>query len=288
MNSLLIEEGQLIRAFFIVFIILLCSCNSDPVSNNQITKEEVKEVYEKEEEMRIIKHPTEPTIVEIPHEDHHTVNGWEVTFRDEFDQDHVSASKWNLLNTGYKAHGRLHHYLPEQVTSDSGVLKLEVSDSPYQSYPYRSGAVTTQGLHEQMYGKFEIRAKFPKGQGLFPAIWLLPTDHSSYPEIDIVEMLGQLPNELWHVAHQEEGNRAFHLNEQIDGSEWHTYTLDWSPDELIFYIDGEITFRTSNISHTSMYLLMNVTVGGTWVGDPNATTQFPAYMEVDYVRIYQK
>ncbi|MER2261592.1 MAG: glycoside hydrolase family 16 protein [Psychrobacillus sp.] len=277
------------RVFMILFIFFLAGC-SKPVSDTIVTIEEEQVHAEKahEDEVEIIKHPTEPTVVEIPYEDQHTQAGWKLTFRDEFENKLVSPSNWNLLNSGYKDHGRLHHYLPEQVTSDSGVLKLEVSDTPYQSYPYRSGAVTTQGLHEQMFGKYEIRAKFPKGQGLFPAIWLLPTDHSSYPEIDIVEMLGQLPNELWHVAHQKEGSRAFHLNEHIDGSEWHTYTLDWLSDELIFYIDDEITFRTSNISHTEMYLLMNVTVGGTWVGDPNSTTTFPSYMEVDYVRIYQK
>ncbi|NME07554.1 glycoside hydrolase family 16 protein [Psychrobacillus sp. BL-248-WT-3] len=277
------------RVFMILFIFFLAGC-SVPVSDTPVTIEEEQVHTEKaqEEEVEIIKHPTEPAIVEVPYEDQHTGAGWRLTFRDEFDLDQVSSSNWNLLNSGYKDHGRLHHYLPEQVTSDSGVLKLEVSDTPYQSYPYRSGAVTTQGLHEQMYGKFEIRAKFPKGQGLFPAIWLLPTDHSSYPEIDIVEMLGQLPNELWHVAHQKEGSRAFHLNEHVDGSEWHTYTLDWSPNELIFYIDDEITFRTSNVSHTEMYLLMNITVGGTWVGDPDSSTEFPSRMEVDYVRIYQK
>ena len=275
------------RACLILFILILTSC-SVPESDTPITKEEVEVNIEKEEETEIIKQPPEPEMIEIPYTDKHTEAGWQLTFRDEFDANQVSTDKWNLLNEGYKDHGRLHHYLPEQVTSDSGVLKLEVSDTPYQSFPYRSGAVTTQGLHEQLYGKFEIRAKFPKGQGLFPAIWLLPSDYSAFPEIDIVEMLGQLPNELWHVAHKKQGDRAFHLAKHKDGSEWHTYTLDWLPDELIFYIDDEITFRTSNISHTSMYLILNLAVGGTWVGDPNAQTEFPSFMEVDYVRIYQK
>lgn len=265
------------RACIILFIVLLAGCSERVIDAPIIEKEEIE----------IIKH-SEPVNVEVPYKDQHTESGWELTFQDEFDLEKISTSKWNKLNIGYKEHGRLHHYLPEQVTSSSGILKLSVTDSPYQSYPYRSGAVTTQGLHEQLYGKFEVRAKFPKGQGLFPAIWLLPADHSSFPEIDIVEMLGQLPNELWHVAHIENGNRAFHLNEQIDGSKWHTYALDWSQDELVFYIDDEVTFRTSNISNTKMYLLMNVTVGGTWVGDPNSITEFPSYMEVDYVRIYQK
>jgi len=225
---------------------------------------------------------------EIPNYDQYTKQGWTLSFQDEFDETEVSSSSWNKLNSGYKDHGRLHHYIPEQVSSSLGTLKLQVDDQPFNNFPYRSGAVTTQGLHEQLYGKFEIRAKLPLGQGLLPAIWLLPTDHSAFPEIDIAEMLGQLPNEIWHVVHKGPDEKDYAVTANIDGSDWHIYTLDWSKDEIVFYIDGIERFKTDNFANTSMYLLMNVTVGGVWVGDPTNETKLPAHMEVDYVRIYSK
>ena len=223
----------------------------------------------------------------IPNYDQYTKQGWTLVFQDEFDEAEVSSSKWNKLNSGYKDHGRLHYYLPEQVSSSSGTLKLQVDNEPYDSYPYRSGAVTTQGIHEQLYGKFEIRAKFPKGQGFMPAIWLLPADNSAFPEIDIAEMLGQIPNEIWHVGHKGPGDREYKVT-NIDGSQWHLYTLDWTKEAIIYSIDGIERLKINNFANTSMYLLMNVTVGGVWVGDPNQETTFPSIMEVDYVRIYSK
>jgi beta-glucanase (GH16 family) len=263
----------------ILLVVCLTGC-SDVSTSSQIPKlQENKTV--------VVSHEKKPTI-DSSYIDEYTKSGWTLTFQDEFEQSELSSLLWNKVNTGYKAHGRLHYYLPEQVTSDLGTLKLNVDNTPYKDFPYRSGAVTTQGIHEQLYGKFEIRAKFPSEQGLFPAIWLLPSNNQSYPEIDIVEMLGQLPTELWHVAHKEDGEREYKLTKDIDGSEWHVYTLDWLANELIFSIDGSEKFRTPNISNTPMYLWMNVAVGGNWVGDPNEKTVFPSSMEVDYVRIYSK
>lgn len=100
-------------------------------------------------------------------------------------------------------------------------------------------------------------------------------------------MLGQLPNEIWQVAHIGTNNRKYQVN-NMDGSEWHLYSLDWTKEELIFSIDGIETFKIDNFANTSMYLLMNVTVGGVWVGNPDHETKFPSSMEVDYVRIYSK
>lgn len=262
----------------ILLVVYLAGC-SDQFTSSQIPKLENKAV--------VVSHGNIKTI-DSSYVDEHTKSGWTLTFQDEFDQTELSSLQWNKVNSGYKEHGRLHYYLPEQVDSSSGTLNLHVNKKPYKDFPYRSGAVTTQGLHEQLYGKYEIRAKFPSGQGLFPAIWLLPSNNKPYPEIDIVEMLGQQPKELWHVAHKNDGERDYKLTRGFDGSEWHIYTLDWHENVLIFYIDGHEKFRTPNISNTPMYLWMNVAVGGTWVGDPNEKTVFPSSMEVDYVRIYSK
>jgi len=268
-----------LKYLIILLVVCLSGCSAlhstSQIPNLQETQTEV-----------VSQEKTSP--IDSTYEDEYTKSGWTLTFQDEFEQPELSSLHWNKVNSGYKEHGRLHYYLPDQVNSSSGTLKLYVHDTPYKDFSYRSGAVTTQGLHEQLYGKFEIRAKFPTGQGLFPAIWLLPSNHQAFPEIDIVEMLGQQPKELWHVAHKNDGERDYKVTKGIDGSEWHVYTLDWLENELIFYIDGSEMFRTPNISTTPMYLWMNVAVGGAWVGDPNKETAFPSSMEVDYVRIYSK
>lgn len=267
------------RYWLIILIIFLSGCSDS---------ETVTDTQNPDKNQILVIAQDKASLIDSTYKDKYTESGWTLTFQDEFEKSELSDILWNKINSGYKDHGRLHHYLPEQLTLSSGSLILTVDDTSYKDFPYRSGAVTTQGKHEQLYGKFEIRAKFPSGQGLLPAIWLLPSNHKAYPEIDIVEMLGHLPNELWHVAHKGDGDRKFKLTEGIDGSEWHIYTLDWLKDELIFYIDGSEQFRTPNISNTSMYLWMNVTVGGTWVGDPDDQTIFPTSMEVDYVRVYSK
>lgn len=209
------------------------------------------------------------------------------TFYDEFDSPSHFQQNWQLQYNGYTDHGRLHYYLPTQIRLSNDTLKLKVHKNQYKNFPYRSGAVTTKNTFSQTYGRWEFRAKLPTGQGLFPAIWLLPTNNEAFPEIDIVEMLGQKPNELWQVAHNGVSQISSHLSTQFDGSKWHTYTLDWSIKWLIFYIDGIEQFRTPNISHTPMYIWMNVAVGGVWVGNPDNTTPFPAQMEIDYVRVYK-
>ncbi|MDX1807219.1 MAG: glycoside hydrolase family 16 protein [Paenisporosarcina sp.] len=264
------------RYWLILLVIFITGCNR-PLTNSQVP------TPIKDKETTVSMSSFDSTFFN----DHEKIE-WKLTFQDEFDQPEVSNILWNKLNYGYRDHGRLHFYLPEQVSSTDGILRLQVEKEDFEDYPYRSGAVTTQGNHEQLYGKFEVRAKFPSGQGLLPAIWLLPSNGDPYPEIDIVEMLGQVPNELWHVIHIGDGKREYKLTKGLDGSDWHVYTLIWLENTIIFYIDGTEQFRTDNSVKTSMYLLMNVAVGGTWVGDPNEKTVFPASMDIDYVRIYSQ
>ncbi|WP_162920125.1 glycoside hydrolase family 16 protein [Paenisporosarcina cavernae] len=216
------------------------------------------------------------------------VPGWNLVFQDEFDDPETSTLLWNKVHLGTTAHGRLHHYLPEQVSIENGMLHLQTDNIPYKEFAYRSGAVTTQNRFEPLYGKFVIRAKLPEGKGMFPAIWLLPANNEAFPEIDIVEMIGQKPEELWHVAHVNETTNDNFVTTDYIGADWNIYTLDWSKENLIFSLNGVETFRTANISHTPMYVWMNVAVGGVWAETPDASTPTSTEMVVDYVRIYER
>lgn len=160
-------------------------------------------------------------------------------------------------------------------------------------YRYVSGLLTTHESFRQTYGYFEMRAKLPTGQGLWPAFWLLPPDGKWPPEIDVVEMLGRDPRTIYASVHFEAEGR--HRQEQKatavpdTSADWHTYGVQWGPDEITWYFDRAVIFKTRTPPdlHGPMYMLVNLAVGGKWPGDPDASTRFPASMMVDYVRAYR-
>lgn len=181
----------------------------------------------------------------------------------------------------------------------NGILAIKATHTPKNAqpytydFPYVSGLITTRRTFSQRYGVFEIRAKMPKGKGLWPAFWLLPIDGSWPPEIDVLEILGHHPNILHTALHsgkisQKQSTRK--ENKIPDSSEnFHTYSVDWGPEEIAFFFDDKEVARhpTPPDMHKPMFLLANLAVGG-WAGVPDAATSFPATYEIDWVRVYQK
>ncbi|MDF2837930.1 MAG: glycoside hydrolase family 16, partial [Paenibacillus sp.] len=180
---------------------------------------------------------------------------------------------------------------------------------------YTSGRLWTSPTFGKAYGKFEARMKLPAGQGLWPAFWLMPRDSeyggwASSGEIDIMEARGRLPETVDGTIHYGKGapnNKAtgshYVFPQGEDFTDFHTYSLEWEPGELRWYVDGTL-YQTINDWHSwgagqpdkyaypapfdkEFYIIMNLAVGGNYDGgrlpDPNA---FPATMEVDYVRVY--
>ncbi|MCA1752445.1 MAG: glycoside hydrolase family 16 protein [Flavobacteriales bacterium] len=158
------------------------------------------------------------------------------------------------------------------------------------------------------YGRMDIRAKMPIGQGLWPAIWMLPSDtvYGQWPrsgEIDIMEYLGHQPKEVLGTIHY--GQDRWRYNSQYlelpaDApsfhDEFHTFTCFWTDDCILFQVDGmdigvpnsrSTTLPTTWPFDQFFHMILNVAVGGNLPGDPDQTTQFPQTMEVDYVRVYQ-
>jgi beta-glucanase (GH16 family) len=144
------------------------------------------------------------------------------------------------------------------------------------------------------YGYVEVRARVPAGQGLWPAIWLLPASHQSRPEIDIMEVLGHDPNTLYMVLHYNDaqGNRQRSMRESNVSDlsqDWHVYAVRWTPEEVRWYLDGQEMrnfTRAQQLPHEPMYLLINLAVGGDWPGSPDEATRFPSVFLIDYVRIW--
>ena len=168
-----------------------------------------------------------------------------------------------------------------------------IRSSPLKDVGYSSGLITTNGAFSQLYGYFEIRAKWSGGKGLWPAFWLLPADGSWPPELDVMESLGHQKRTIYQSIHSQQTGKA--EGETITAttssytSEFHTYGMLWKADEIRFYVDGVQTGvkPTPADARKPMYMLVNLAVGGSWPGDPDATTPFPATMTVDYVRAWR-
>ena len=168
---------------------------------------------------------------------------------------------------------------------------------------YLSGILTSAESYTATHGYFEARLKFPKGQGLWPAFWLLNSQYvERFPEIDIVEFLGHKKDTVHHTMHwidtfsYDQHSTVSTPTYETTGpdftAEFHTFGLAWDPKKVRFYVDGEMVREITDseffVSTQSMYLLLNLAVGGTWAGAPDETTPFPASYDIDYVRAYER
>lgn len=159
---------------------------------------------------------------------------------------------------------------------------------------YTSAMISSWGRFSQRYGVFEMRAKLPAGKGLWPAFWLLPDNSGGPPEIDIFEFLGQTPTTLHTTMHSLAGGRrtgGTRAVQTVDLTrDFHTFTLDWSRQHLIYYIDDiEVArFPTAGDMHQPMYMIANLAVGGKWPGAPDASVVFPAAFEIDWIRVHRR
>ena len=207
----------------------------------------------------------------------------------------------------FEGEDELQVYHRDAATVAGGRLSLTASRSDTVStwngrtYPYRSGLVSTGGVDDEsppgftfLYGTVEARIRLPKGQGIWPAFWMLtgPVNGSyddSRGEIDVVELIGSEPEDVEMHLHHQGSSFGRSWDSNVDQSlAFHTYAVDWQPGRIRWLVDGveRYAYTGSHVPDVPMYLLLNVAVGGDWPGPPDHTTQFPATMEVDYVRVY--
>lgn len=159
-------------------------------------------------------------------------------------------------------------------------------------YRYASGLLTTRNAHAQTYGYFEISAKLPEGRGLWSAFWLLPEGGGWPPEIDVMEHLGRETDRVYVGFHanpngeRDGGTVPSEMADTTDG--FHRYGVLWEPEHLTWFIDGVQVHQvpTPDDMHQPMYMLVNLAIGGNWAQTPDPFTQFPARMQVDYVRAW--
>ncbi len=249
------------------------------------------------------------------------LDNYKLTFSDEFTGEYLNTSVWGTKywwgGRSLSSNGEQQYFAdrstaivqnypeldPFTIKADplqagDGILTITAEPSLNmgltEGLPYVSGMINTYGTFSQTYGYFEISAQVPSGQGLWPAFWMLPQSGNWPPEIDVLELLGKDPS-TYYVGSHWTGSGGSHqysttaVNEGINLSQgFHTYGTLWTPTTLTFYLDGhEVhTMATPPGVSEPMYLLAGLAVGGTWGGNPDQTTQFPAEFQIDYIKAW--
>jgi beta-glucanase (GH16 family) len=222
---------------------------------------------------------------------------------DEFNTDGApDPSKWVYdLGAGGWGNGELEYYTsrPENVIIQSGVLKITAIKENFLGSPYTSTRLKSQSKFAFTYGRVDVRAKIPAGQGTWPAIWMLGNNINtvSWPacgEIDIMEHRGSELNKIFGTLHYpgRSGGNANGSTIVIANAttEFHIYSLDWSASSIKIYVDNQLFHTVTNTSaipfNQDFFFLLNVAMGGTFGGtvDPAVSS---ATMEVDYIRVYK-
>jgi beta-glucanase (GH16 family) len=225
---------------------------------------------------------------------------WTLVWSDEFSGSSIDTTYWNVESSSTSGYGgTLQYWTPQNVVLQNGLLRLISKQESMGGKQYTSGALTTKGKMT-FSGDFrlEIRAKLPKGQGIWPAMWTregqMPSPNNG-AEMDLMEMLGNNPSLIYMTHHHWSGSSDT-VEAQCSYSgpdysaDFHTYTLEIDSGALRWYIDGvqRCGPSTAGLPTQPSHLLLNTSIGGSWPGSPDGTTVFPQYFDIDYVRIYQK
>ncbi|WP_246944893.1 carbohydrate binding domain-containing protein [Bacillus pinisoli] len=257
---------------------------------------------------------------------------WELVWSDEFEGKEIDRTKWtydlgnwivdedgNGVAPGWGNNEKeFYTDSSENAYVKDGKLiiqaKKEKVTDQFGTYDYTSARLKSKGLFSKKYGRFDIKAKLPVGKGLWPAIWMLPEEDkydgwAASGEIDIMESWGSKPHTVAGTIHYGEvwpnnkyTGKEYELPKNRGIDSWHTYSLEWEPGELRWYVDGKL-YQTQNNWYSkgrnnatkyaypapfdqNFHLIMNLAVGGWFDGDPDESTIFPKKMEIDYVRVY--
>jgi len=252
---------------------------------------------------------------------------WVMVWADEFEGDDLDYSKWEKEENNYGGGNnerQAYRTDPKYCFVKDGILNLAVYRDPHttsdgKTQPYSSARIRTQKRGEWKYGRFEVRAKMPKGQGIWPAVWMLPTE-SKYGgwaaggEIDIIESRGSAVRETTGAIHFGGAwprstylSHRYTFPEQNAAEAFHIYTLEWNVDEIKWYVDGKLC-RTRNKDEwfseaarknthapfdQPFHMIVNVAVDGRFFektdqrADVLPPDAFPQILEVDYIRVYQ-
>lgn len=235
-------------------------------------------------------------------------DGWQIVWQDEFAIDGApDPTRWDY-EYGKVRNGEAQFYTRQRQANarvEGGVLVLEARREDHEGSAFTSASLHTKGKATFRHARVEVRAKLPRGRGLWPAIWMLGAEwpDTRWPdcgEIDVMEFVGHQPAVVHHNVHTALRNhiRGNGLGTQVslaDASEaFHVYGVTWDAERLEFAIDGVVRYVVENDHQgpaswpfdAPFFLLLNVAVGGSWGGQQGIDeTVFPQRMEIDWVRV---
>ncbi len=229
-------------------------------------------------------------------------------WQDEFESDTLNTEKWNVeFDNSGGGNNELQFYTPRDtnIFVQDGKLVIRALEEEFGNRNYTSAKITTKGIADWRYGRVEAKIRLPRGQGMWPAFWMMPAEniYGGWPasgEIDIMEMVGLAPSSVHGTLHygppHNYTGEEYKLEQGIFADTSHVFALEWWADSMKWYVDDELySFKTRDslvrpeqwkAFQERFYLILNLAVGGNWPGDPDETTVFPQTMEVDYVRVY--
>ncbi len=237
---------------------------------------------------------------------------WQLTWEDNFDGpagQSPDATKWKYEVGTDWGNAQLEYDTdrPDNASLDGeGNLAIIAKRESYAGAAFTSARISTAGLFDQAYGRFEARIKMPWGPGIWPAFWLLGAniDVVDWPqcgEIDIMEYRGQEPSVIHGTLHGPGYSagasitKSYALQNDRFDKDFHLFAVEWVEDQIDFYVDDVLYQRLTPEDVTGewvydhpFYIILNVAVGGNYVGFPTDETPFPQSMLVDYVRVYQE
>ena len=240
-------------------------------------------------------------------------DGYTLLWQDEFNGSSLNTTYWNYeIGDGCPdlcgwGNEELQYYQRENTTVENGLLTIVAREETAGNKSYTSSRLTTKDKFEFRYGRVDIRARLPKGQGIWPALWMLGAniDQVSWPacgEIDIMELTGGDNGKdatVHGTAHwDDQGHKEYgqekKLSEGIFNDEFHVFSIIWTNTSIRWLLD-DVQYNIMDTTPAALsefqrdfFLIFNVAVGGNWPGSPNASTSFPQKMVVDYIRVFQK
>lgn len=238
--------------------------------------------------------------------------GYQLVWHDEFNETAINPDYWvfetgtgcpNLCGWG---NNELQFYRRENARVEQDVLIIEAKKENYSGSLYTSSRMKTQGKKSFRYGRIDIRALLPKGQGIWPALWMLGNDITTvgWPkcgEIDIMEMIGGDGRENsvhgtvhWDLNGHVQAGGSFTKQSGTFADEYHVFTIIWDETAIRWFVN-DAQYYTIDITpdhmtefHQPHFFLFNIAVGGNWPGNPDASTVFHQQMRVDYIRVFQE
>ncbi len=240
--------------------------------------------------------------------------GMTLIWQDEFSGTSLNTADWNYeIGTGSNGWGNneLQYYRQENTFLHEGLLVIEAKQENFGGRSYTSSRLTTENKVDFQYGRVDMRAALPKGQGIWPALWMLGKNFRTvgWPacgEIDIMEMIGGgagKDDTVHGTLHWDNGgsyactceqNNSYTLSSGVFYDKFHVFSIVWTASAIQWYVDDDL-YKTVDITPANLsefrnefFFIFNVAVGGNWPGSPNAQTVFPQRMLVDYVRVFQQ